>query len=498
LHIVWVGSNKPGRFRWITSTDGATWGDKRILADPGQTRESNHRPAIAFFQGRYYLAWTGTNPAHPYLHMIRSTDSSGGSWASHIRFDGTVPFLPEAKSSDGPCLLAANNRLHLVWVGTDRPGKFRWIVSVEGSVWVDKRVLADPGQTRQSNYAPDIVFHDGRYYLFWVGYGSEQNVHMLRSTSSTGTGWTAHARLSVPPGPRIDMRQIRAVEVVLSPESANGQAWWTVRTPVPMSQVPTRVQPERTPVEQRILVEALAKALNPSTGPPAGVVLASLADLLLLGGAGGGFLSGVAGAIAGRVVANRDDVFGTITDMVFEMLVNGPTATGPSFEITSGNALEFGGNYERKYSEFWNHAPKVMFTEVFFDAQRRDYLRFVDATLEYFRSAGSGKQAGYISIRFMARSEAPLAMQRWPITAAVEVVLLQALDRAARQNLEAVNRLAQMYGVRFHWGMIRPAYYRPADVQSEIERWRVGAAGLGVRAGDGFSSAFSRQSGLEP
>jgi hypothetical protein len=74
-------------------------------------------------------------------------------------------------------------------------------------------------------------------------------------------------------------------------------------------------------------------------------------------------------------------------------------------------------------------------------------------------------------------------MQRWPITAAVEVVLLQALDKTSRQNLEAVNQIAQNYNARFHWGMIRPADFRPAAVQNEIERWRAGAARLGVRGG---------------
>jgi hypothetical protein len=98
----------------------------------------------------------------------------------------------------------------------------------------------------------------------------------------------------------------------------------------------------------------------------------------------------------------------------------------------------------------------------------------------------------------MGPSDAPLAMQRWPITAAVEVVILKSLDPAAKRTIEAVNRLAQGYDARFHWGMIRPADYRPADVRNEIERWKAGAATLGVRAGDGFSSAFSRTAGLEP
>ncbi len=496
LHIVWVGSNKPGQFRWITSTNGSTWGEKQILTD-GETRESNHRPSIAFFQNRYYLAWTGTNPDHPHVHMIRSTDSSGRTWGGHIRFDGVLPTQPEAKSSDGPCLLAANNRLHIVWVGTNRPGEFRWIVSNEGVVWGSRRVLADRGETRQSNYAPEIAYHDGRYYLFWAGYGSDQNVHVLRSTSSTGTSWTNHARLSVPPGPRVDMQEIRALDVAINPETANGQAWWTVRTKVPLSATQTVLKPGRKAGELKLLFNALAIALRPETGGDVGAIVGWLLGLAL-GGPVGGSLFAIAGRIAGREIADSEDVFAAITDLVFAMELNSPPTTGKSFEITSGNAVGYSGGYEQKFREFWNDFPKVQYTEVFFDAQRSDYLQFIEAILGYFRSSGSGKQAGYVSIRFMAPSEAPLAMQRWPITAAVEVVIVEALDPAAKRTIEAVNRFAQGYDARFHWGMIRPADYRPVGVRNEIERWKAGAARLGVQAGDGFSSAFSRAAGLEP
>jgi FAD binding domain len=491
LHIVWVGSNSPGQFRWITSTNGSTWGDRRILTDPAESRESNHRPAIAFFNGRYYLTWTGTNPAHPHVHVIRSNDSSGRSWGSHIVFDG-APTHPEAMSSDGPCLLAANNKLHIAWVGSNQPGEFRWITSIDGVVWGDKRTLND-GQSRQSKYTPDLVFHDGHYFLFWTGYGSDPNIHVLRSSSATGTTWDSHAILSVPPGPRLNMRDIRSLDVALSPESANGHAWWTARTKVPMNQRPTPVQPDRLSASDRThLLRALAVALDPSKGPTDVDILA-----FLVGGVAGGALFGIGAAIARREIADREDVFAAIADLVFDMELNKPPATGPSFEITSGKG-GYTGSYEEYYREFWLHSPKVQFTEVFFNAQSSDYLRFIDEIRTDFQSASSGKQAGYIAIRFMAPSEAPLAMQRWPVTVAVEVVILRDLDARAKQTIEAVNRRARNYDARFHWGMIRPADYRPIGVRNEIERWKAGAVSLGVRAGDGFSSDFSRASGLEP
>ena len=497
LHIVWVGTNKPGQFRWITSTNGLTWGDRRILTDPGQSRESNHRPSIAFFKNRYYLAWTGTNAAHPYVHMIRSTDSSGRVWGSHIRFDGVLPTQPEAKSSDGPCLLAANNRLHIVWVGTNRPGEFRWTVSIDGVVWRPKEVLADAGATRASNYAPEIAYHAGRYYLFWAGYGTEPNCTcpsfdlfdgdlVDQSRSVARAAWSArrHGGDSGTRG-RDQSRKRECPGVV---DRAHQSA---------AERNPDSGEERAEAAELKLLIDALAIALRPETADDVGEAVGFLLGLVL-GGPVGASVFAMAGKIAGRQIADSEDVFAAITDLVFAMQLNRPPTTGKSFEISSGHAVGYDGGYEQKFREFWNDFPKAQYTEVFFDAQRGDYLRFVDEMLADFGSPGSGKQAGYVSIRFMAPSEAPLAMQRWPITAAVEVILMEALDPAAKRTIETVNRLAQGYDARFHWGITRPADYRPVGVRNEIERWKAGAAMLGLRSGDGFSSAFSRASGLEP
>lgn len=496
LHIVWVGTNKPGNFRWITSTDGVRWGDKRILTDPERTRESNHRPAIAFHGGRYYLAWTGTNAAHPYVHLIRSTSSSGASWGGHIKFEGTSPHIPEAKSRDAPQLLAANGKLHIVWVGTNSPGKFRWITSLDGSVWGDKRTLADGANNRASNNAPAIVFHDGHYYLFWRGVGSD-DVYSIRSSSATGTGWGSYDKLDVPPGPAVDLSAMRGLSVALSPFGADGNAWWTITSKVGLEQTPTRPGgPPMRAAEQKHLIQALAKALDPHHNIPAGTAAGFLTGLAL-GGPIGWIVGGIAGAITAGTVAQSSDVFMAITDLVFNQQLNTPDTTGPSFEVTSGSAQGYTGGYEEKYSEFWTDNVRVQYNEVFFDAQKSVYLDYIDTALAYFRSSGA-KHAGYVAIRFTGPSSASLAMQRWPVTVAVEVVLVQDLDPAALDRIRAVNEFARPHDVRFHLGMTRPMDYRSAGLDADLAAWKRGAEKLGIVEGDGFSSAFSRAAGLEP
>ncbi len=197
LHVVWVGSNQPGKLRWIRSADGVTWGDKRILDDDpndGVDRASYKAPSLAYFGGRYYLAWTGTDasPVYPRIHLLRSTDSDGGGWTHHIFDDSTN--WPEAKTSDGPALYAGNGRLHLTWVGTDGPGRLRWVTTTDGLLWGDKRII-DDGKTRLSWHAPALVFHDGRYAMAWTSSDNpEPYLRMLFSTDATGSSWGSLVR----------------------------------------------------------------------------------------------------------------------------------------------------------------------------------------------------------------------------------------------------------------------------------------------------------------
>ena len=498
LHIVWVGEHKPGEFRWITSTDGLTWGGKEILAEPGLSRVSNLRPAIAFFEDRYYLAWKGSNDS--FVHMIRSnlvsaSNPTGRPWTNYRTFSGTST-RPKAETRDAPCLLAANDKLHLVWVGTENPGQFRWLVSSGGTVWTDKRILND-GQTRQSNVVPDMIFQDGQYHLFWTGHGGDENIYVMRST--TGETWTRREGFSVPPGPSVDMQAIRALEVTFSPESANGAAWWTTRTKVGLNQPPTRLTPAALSfAEQRLLVDVLSKALDPNRGPPYDQVLRFLTGLLLqVGGVPGGALSEIIAAIALGQVAGSRDIFLTIADLIYRFAVETPATVGRSYQISSGNAVKYGGSYEQMYREFWNNAPKAHFTEIFFNGQSSNYLRFIDQMLSFFQT-NTAKQAGYVSIRFMASSDAPLAMQHWPVTAAVELIIIQGFDPNARRTIEAVNDIARNFDARFHLGMLRPANFRTPDIESDLERWKTGARLLLVRRNDSLSSEFSRASGLEP
>jgi len=192
LAMAWRGTNAPGRLRWVRKTESG-WQKSFINDWAGTARKSNHAPSIAFFNDRWYVAWTGTNPDHPYIHIMRTTDASGNTWTDHQRLDGSDG-RPSVKSSRNPFLLAANGRLSLFWVGTKCPGQLRWVSTTDGVNWGSKRVIND-GRTRQSCYAPAAAYFNNRYYIAWTGTNkSHPYIHLLRSNDANGTSWGSHKR----------------------------------------------------------------------------------------------------------------------------------------------------------------------------------------------------------------------------------------------------------------------------------------------------------------
>jgi len=170
-------------------TDG-----KRVFIDDGKERESNHSPSIAFFNNKWYVAWTGTNAKNPYIHIMRSLDDTGDTWVDHYKLDGSSG-RTIAQSGCNPFLLSANGRLSLFWVGTNSPGKIRWTSTTDGNVW-SKKAEIDDGTERTklgSNYAPTAAFFNNHYYVAWTGPNVwNPYIHLLESTDEQGSAWEEH------------------------------------------------------------------------------------------------------------------------------------------------------------------------------------------------------------------------------------------------------------------------------------------------------------------
>jgi len=166
-------------------------------------------------------------------------------------------------------------------------------------------------------------------------------------------------------------------------------------------------------------------------------------------------------------------------------------------------------NYRDRSCEV--HAESI---EVFFDATDSTLVAFVDAVLNFeMRQENTGRGfAGWLSLRFMGRTQATLGMQQFDTSCAVEISGLLGVS-GTRELIEFSESLALRMGALVHWGQrnnLTMAQLQarfgdaPAEVppgfsgRSPLARWRRALSRLtdnGARAA--FSSSFTRRVGLE-
>ena len=147
--------------------------------------------------------------------------------------------------------------------------------------------------------------------------------------------------------------------------------------------------------------------------------------------------------------------------------------------------------------------------EIFFDAKRPDiYCSFVDAALafEAAQEEQSGMfSVGYISLRYMRGSRALIAPAQFSESVAIEISGIRDASGSVPFIMNAVNLARNpRFAGRFHWGQFNPLTRREVEAlydlgpANRLTRWRAALKQL-TRGGamDGFSSAFTRNAGLE-
>ena len=152
----------------------------------------------------------------------------------------------------------------------------------------------------------------------------------------------------------------------------------------------------------------------------------------------------------------------------------------------------------------------VASVEVFFDAADDRLIAFVDALIAYeiMQEFKGLAFAGYAALRFMGRSRALLGMQKHEVTCAVEVSCLRDIS-GGQQLVDYAVTLARNPNINgfLHWGQQND--YTMADVEhrygdsssapgDDLGAWRQALSRItdnGRR--DGFSSDFTRRTGLE-
>jgi hypothetical protein len=153
----------------------------------------------------------------------------------------------------------------------------------------------------------------------------------------------------------------------------------------------------------------------------------------------------------------------------------------------------------------------VQSIEVFFDATDPMLPAYIDALLAF--ETGQEKTlgrafVGYVSMRFMGRTRALLGQQQFPVTCAVEVAGLADVSGTTELVDHAITlALDPAFNGILHWGQrndataaqIRARFGDPAAAPlSAMGRWQTALKAMTNNGQlDGFSNAFTRQTGLE-
>jgi hypothetical protein len=160
----WSGTDDPSHLNVILSTDGLNWGNKFTI--PNETTPNAVTLAFDGSTNRTFIGWTGTDFFHS-LNVMSSMDPSLRAW-------GNKHTLNE-QSNHGPVLLMFNGRLFIAWTGTD--SRLNVMSSADlGATWQNKQTLNETSPTE-----PAIAVFGGKLILMWNGTDFENHLNFIES-----------------------------------------------------------------------------------------------------------------------------------------------------------------------------------------------------------------------------------------------------------------------------------------------------------------------------
>lgn len=165
LVLGWTGTDNPSHLNVIFSTDGLNWVNKVTI--PNETTPNAVALAFDPAANRTFIAWTGRDSSHS-LNVMSSQDSALHNW-------GNKHTLNE-RSNHGPALLMFNGRLFLAWTGTDNRLNVKWSTDL-GATWQNKRTLNETSPTE-----PALAVFNGKLILMWNGTDSANRLNFIESS----------------------------------------------------------------------------------------------------------------------------------------------------------------------------------------------------------------------------------------------------------------------------------------------------------------------------
>jgi hypothetical protein len=179
-----------------------------------------------------------------------------------------------------------------------------------------------------------------------------------------------------------------------------------------------------------------------------------------------------------------DDAITKISGEILSSQANLGLRRGPSNKILDGHNYALDHCYSGDSGEF------------FFDAATVSYIQFVDDVLQKARDLGP--IVGYVSLRFVRETMSKLGMERFPLTVAIEVTISRP-GSVNNEYVQSVEALAFKHGGIPHWGQEHSLNKIQVEqlYKDRLEPWRWALAETEMPLQGTFSSAFTRERGLE-
>ena len=143
--------------------------------------ESTEGPAVAVFNGKIFMAMTGTNAQHS-IYLAYSTD--GTTWSNFYTL-GNNTSVPNA----APALAAFNNKLYITWTGG---GNYVNIASSTDGITFSNQSVIFSG-TYNALGSTALAVANNKLYIAFAGITAVAGVSnpVWSSYSSNGVTWTA-------------------------------------------------------------------------------------------------------------------------------------------------------------------------------------------------------------------------------------------------------------------------------------------------------------------
>jgi hypothetical protein len=155
LYLSWIDEDD-SKIYVRTSYDGVVWSERIYL---NETSMDDGTPAVAFGNGRLYVAWTDDDDNN--VHVKAFVPQPGGVLmaASNVK-------LNEHSSNDaGPALAFANGRLFLAWTDDNQHVQFQFTDDANAVAWQDKQQLGNSSD----NAGPAVTFvPPGAVCVGWI------------------------------------------------------------------------------------------------------------------------------------------------------------------------------------------------------------------------------------------------------------------------------------------------------------------------------------------